>query len=111
MSPQNFNTIAVNQIYVNENPMVFWVGSQPIFNTTWGGSGTLSSPTCELYYKNTNKSNDNLTGSTSISGRVQTTKQLNLDTPGDWELYMQVTDGSIPRIKALRILVKAKGVK
>ncbi len=108
--PQNFNTIAVNQIYVNESPLVFIVGSTPIFNINWLGTGTLSAPVCTLYRKREDVSATKLTGSTTVAGRVQTTKQLTLDTPGDFELYVQVTDGSIVRIKAVRILVKKLGV-
>jgi hypothetical protein len=108
--PQSFNTIAVNQLYVNENPLVFIVGSTPIMNINWLGTGTLTSPVNTLYRGKEDVSATKLTGSTTVSGRVQTTKQLTLDTPGEYELYIQVTDGSIVRIKAVRILVKKLGV-
>jgi hypothetical protein len=108
--PQNYNTIAVNQIYVNESPLVFLAGETPIFNINWLGTGTLSSPVNTLYRKREDLSATKLTGSTTVSGRVQTTKQLTLDIPGDYELYVQVTDGSIVRKKAIRILVKKLGV-
>lgn len=108
--PQNFNTIAVNQLYVNESPLVFIVGSTPIFNINWLGTGTLTSPVNTLYRKREDISATKLSGSTTVSGRVQTTKQLTLDAAGEYELYVQVTDGSIVRIKAVRILVKKLGV-
>ena len=108
--PQNFNTIAVNQIYVNESPLVFIVGSSPVFNVNWLGTGTLTSPVNTLYRNKEDVSATYLTGSTTISGRVQTTKQAAFSVPGEYELYCQVTDGSIIRIKAIRILIRKLGV-
>lgn len=108
--PSNFYTIAVNQVYVNESPLVFFVGSAPIFNINWLGTGTLSSPTCTLYRKREDVSATYLSGSTTVSGRVQTTKQATFSVAGDYELYVQVTDGSIVRVKAIRILIRKLGV-
>jgi hypothetical protein len=108
--PQSYNTIAINQVFVNENPLVFIAGSTPIFNVNWLGTGTLTSAVNTLYRGKEDVSGTKLSGSTSVSGRVQTTKQLTLDIPGEYELYVQVTDGSIVRIKALRILVRKLGV-
>ncbi len=109
--PTTFNTIAINQVYVNENPMVFYVGSSPIFNVTWQGTGTLTSPVNTLYRNKEDKS-ALLSGSTTISGRVQTCKQVTFGVAdsGEYEFYFQVTDGSIVRVKALRRLVKKLGV-
>jgi hypothetical protein len=108
--PQSFNTIAVNQTYVNENPLVFWVGSSAIFNINWLGTGTLTSPTNALYRNKEDVSATYLSGSTTVSGRVQTTKLATFTVPGEYEMYFTVTDGSMARVKALRILVKKLGV-
>jgi hypothetical protein len=108
--PSNFHTIAVNQIYVNENPLVFIVGSTAIFNVNWLGTGTLSSPANTLYRNKEDVSATLLSGSTSVSGRVQTTKLCTFSIPGEYELYCQVTDGALVRIKAVRILIKKLGV-
>jgi hypothetical protein len=108
--PSNFYTIAVNQIYVNESPLVFWVGSSPIFNVNWAGTGTLASPVNTLYRNKEDVSASYLSGSTTVTGRVLTTKQATFSVPGDYELYIQVTDGSIVRVKAIRILVHKLGV-
>jgi hypothetical protein len=108
--PQNYQTIAVNQVYVNESPLVFIVGSTPIFNINWLGTGTLTSPTNTLYRNKEDVSATYLSGSTTVSQRVQTTKQCTFSVPGEYELYVGVTDGSIIRIKAIRILVRKLGV-
>ena len=108
--PTNYNTIAINQVFVNENPMVFLIGSTPIFNFNYLGSGTLTSPTNALYRNKEDVSGTYLTGSTTVSGRVVTTKQCSLTVAGEYELYVTITDGSIARVKALRILVRKLGV-
>jgi hypothetical protein len=108
--PTTFNTIAINQVFVNENPMVFWIGSSPIFNINWLGSGTLTSPVNTLYRNKEDVSSTYLSGSTTVSGRVQTTKQATFSVAGEYEFYFQVTDGGMVRIKALRILIKKLGV-
>jgi len=108
--PSNFHTIAVNQVYVNESPLVFWVGSSPIFNINFAGTGTLTSPINTLYRNKEDVSATYLSGSTTVSGRVLTTKQATFTVPGDYELYIQVTDGSIVRVKAIRLLIRKLGV-
>lgn len=108
--PQNFHTIAVNQVYVNESPLVFIVGSTATFNINWLGTSTLSSPVNTLYRKNEDVSGTLLSGSTTVSGRVMTTKLCTFSIPGEYELYVQVVDGSMTRIKAVRILVRKLGV-
>jgi hypothetical protein len=108
--PSNYNSIAINQVFVNESPMVFIVGSTPIFNAVWLGTGTLASPVNTLYRNKEDVSSTLLSGTTTVSGRVQTSKLATLSIPGEYELYFQVTDGSIVRIKALRILVRKLGV-
>jgi hypothetical protein len=108
--PSSYNTIAINQVYVNESPLVFWVGSTAIFNFNYLGSGTLASPTNALYRNKEDVSATYLSGSTTVSGRVVTSKLCTFSLPGDFELYITVTDGSIIRVKALRILVKKLGV-
>jgi hypothetical protein len=108
--PNNYNTIAVNSPYVNESPLVFFVGSTAIFNFNYLGSGTLSSPSNALYRNKEDVSATYLSGSTTVSGRIITTKTATFTLPGDYELYVTVTDGSIVRVKALRILVRKLGV-
>lgn len=109
--PTSYNTIAINSLYVNENPMSFWVGSAPVFNFNYLGSGTLSSPSNALYRNKEDVSATVLSGSTTVSGRVVTTKVCTFTIPGEYELYVTVTDGSILRVKALRILVRKLGVQ
>jgi hypothetical protein len=108
--PQLYNSIAINQVFVNESPMVFIVGSTPIFNAVWLGTGTLTLPVNTLYRNKEDVSSTLLSGTTTVSGRIQTSKLATLSIPGEYELYFQVTDGSIIRIKALRILVRKLGV-
>jgi hypothetical protein len=105
-----YQTIAINSVYVNESPLVFIVGSTPIFNINWLGTGTLTTPLHTLYRNKEDVSATQLSGSTTISGRTQTTKQLALNVPGDYEMYVTVTDGSIVRVKAVRIHVRKLGV-
>lgn len=106
----SFQNIATNSVYVNESPFVFIVGATPIFNVNWLGTGTLTTPVNALYRNKEDVSGSKLSGSTTVSGRTQTTKQLTLDIPGDYELYVTVTDGSIARPKAIRIHVRKLGV-
>lgn len=108
--PQSYQTIAINQIYVNESPLVFLVGSTAIFNINWLGTGTLTSPTNTLYRNKEDVSATYLSGSTTVSGRTQTTKLCTFSVPGEYEMYFTVTDGSIARVKALRLQVRKLGV-
>lgn len=106
----SYNSIAVNTVYVNENPWVFIVGSTPIFNFVFLGTGTLSSPSCRLFRGKEEVASKLLGSQADPVGRTVTTKQLNLDTAGDYELYVFVTDGGMVRPKALRIMVRKLGV-
>jgi hypothetical protein len=81
-----------------------------LFQINWLGTGTLTTPVNTLYRNKEDVSATQLTGSTTVSGRTQTTKQLTLNVPGDYELYVTVTDGSIVRVKAIRIHVRKLGV-
>jgi hypothetical protein len=105
-----YQSIAINSVYVNESPLVFLSGSTPLFQINWLGTGTLTTPVNTLYRNKEDVSATQLTGSTTVSGRTQTTKQLTLNVPGDYELYVTVTDGSIVRVKAIRIHVRKLGV-
>jgi len=108
--PSNFQTISVNNPYVNESPITLWVGAGGIFNVTWLGTGTLTSPVNALYRNKEDVSATYLSGSTTVTGRVQTTKLATFSLPGEYEMYFTVTDGSIPRVKAVRLLIRKLGV-
>lgn len=107
----SYQNVANNKLYVNESPFVFWENETALFNVVWEGEGTLSSPTNTLYYRKVDKSSTQLSGSTTVSGRVQTTKLATLNTPGEWLLMCQVTDGSRTRKVGIRIMVKREGVE
>ena len=100
------NTIATNTVYVNESPLVFLVGSAPILNFNYLGSGTLATGTYALYRNKTSVATGNLT----ISGRTAVTPAISLTLPGDYELYATITDNSVVRVKAVRIMVRKLGV-
>lgn len=101
--------IAVNSGYVNESPLVFWAGEVVRFQLNYLGTGTLTTPLNYLYrYKEDMASK--LSDFTTVSSRVVTTKIMTLDIPGDYELYVKVTDGSNTRIDAIRIYVRKLGV-
>ena len=109
--PSNYNTISINQIYVNESPLVFLVDSTPIFNFNYLGTGTMTTATNVLYRNKEDVTATGLSsGNATITGRIVTTAQLTLSIPGEYELYVKVFDGAIARRKALRILVRKLGV-
>ncbi len=108
--PANFNTIGINNPYVNESPMVYFVGSTHSFDFNYLGSGTLATPVNALYRNKEDVSATYLSGSTTVSGRTVTTKVCTFSLPGEYELYVTVTDNGMVRVKALRILIKKLGV-
>ena len=102
--------IAKNTSYVLESPFVFWVGETAAFNVNYLGEGTLTSPTNELYRGKEDVSVTYLSGSTTVSGRTETTKTATFTLAGDYELYITVTDGGINRTEAIKIFIRKKGV-
>lgn len=104
-------SVSKNKLDVNESPFSFWDGQAVLFNVTWEGEGTLSSPTNTLYREREDKSSTQLSGSTTVSGRIQTCKLATLTPPGDWALFCTVTDGSQVRNIRIKIFVKAKGAR
>ena len=105
-------TIASNTGYVNESPFVFWQGETAAFNVNYLGVGTLSSPTNTLYRNREDVSGTLLSGSTTVpsGSRTVTTKTATFSIAGDYELYVQVSDGGNTRIDAIRIFVRKLGV-
>ena len=103
-------TIATNTGYVNESPFVFWVGETASFDVNYLGEGTLSSPTNLLYRNKDDVSGTMLSGNTTASGRVVTTKVCTFSVAGDYELYVTVSDGGITRTDAIRIFVRKLGI-
>lgn len=104
-----YENVANNKLFVNESPFVFWDGEAVFFNVVWEGTGTLSAPANTLYYKKESKASA-LSGSTTVSGRIQTTKICTLNPPGEWLLICQVTDGSRTRKAGIRLHVAKLGV-
>ncbi len=103
-------TLATNTGYVNESPFVFWINETAAFDVNYLGEGTLSSPTNLLYRNKDDVSSTMLSGSTTATGRVVTTKTCTFSVAGDYELYISVSDGGISRTDAIRIFVRKLGV-
>ena len=105
-------TIANNSIFATGGPFAVLAGSTMIINFNFLGSGTLTSASNKLYRSKEDVTATKLSSSSAtISGRVVTTALATLDLAGDYQLEVTVTDGSITRVKAIRIFVLKNGVK
>lgn len=104
-------TVAVNSLFVNETPMVFWEGAAHPFDFVWMGQGTISSATFALYRNKENVSATYLSTTTgTVTGRVVTSGICTFTLPGDYLLLCSAVEGSNTHKKALKILVSKIGV-
>ncbi len=104
-------TIATNSIFAIGGPIALLVGSTAIVNFNYLGSGTLLSATNKLYRNKTDLTATKLSSpNATITGRVVTTAVATFDIPGDYQLQVTVTDGSMIRVKAVRFFILKNGV-
>lgn len=104
-------TIATNSIFATGGPFAVLAGATPIVNFNFLGSGTLTTATNKLYRNKEDVTATKLASvNATISGRTVTSAQLTLDVPGDYQLEIKVTDGSVVKVKAVRFFVLKNGV-
>ncbi len=104
-------TIATNTIFATGGPFALLAGSTMIVNFNFLGSGSLTTATNKLYRNKNDVSVTKLSSlNATIAGRVVTSALATLDDPGDYQLELQVVDGSVTRKKAIRIFVLKNGV-
>lgn len=111
LSSFDFGYVAQNRTEVNESPLLWLPGVDAAFQVFVKGTATLASATMSLYENGTDVSSTKLTGSTSISGRVITTKTLTSLVGGSfYKWYLSFTDDGIAQVREGTIIVPKLGV-
>lgn len=111
LSNFDFGYVSRNQTEVNESPLLWLPGVDANFQVLVKGTGTLASVTMALYENGTDVSSTKLTGSTSVSGRVITTKTLTSLVGGSsYKWYLYFTDAGLAQVREGSIIVPKLGV-
>jgi hypothetical protein len=101
----------IQDSFLNPHTVYVWPGTARIFSVVWGGSDALSLPTHICYQSGDDVSATILAGTTTLSGRIQTSKTASAWTAGEtYTMYFGVTKGSEIVIKALRVICGEYGV-
>ncbi len=97
--------------WTNPDTEHMWDFEEISFAIRWKGTGTLSSPECKLYLNGEDvTSTYMLSGSDSVSGRVQSSKVVSAVLGGEtYELRWKVTDTTIVRGTQTELIVLEAG--
>lgn len=91
-------------IWVNESPLTLIAEEDVIFTLQWIGGSSLASPVMKAYADDVDVSATVLTGTTTVSGDVQTLKKLTAMTPGvTYVLEIQCDIGSNTEFRKLLV--------
>jgi len=91
-------------VWVNESPLTLVAEEDVIFTLQWIGGSSLASPAMLAYADGTDVSSTVLTGTTTVSGDVQTLKKLTAMTPGvTYVLEIQCDIGSNTEFRKLLV--------
>lgn len=112
MSNFDYGTVSITNTSVNENPIIWIPGVDAPLSLQIEGSGTLASPTMELYENGTKDvSSTKLSGSMSVSGRVIVCKSFSSLTGGNiYKYYVRFTDSGAANVREGLVIVPKLGV-
>lgn len=112
MTNFDYGTVSTTNTSVNENPILWIPSVDAPLSLQISGTGTLASPTMELYENNTKDvSSTRLTGSMSVSGRVIVCKSFSGLVGGNtYKYYVRFTDDGASKVREGLIIVPKLGV-
>ncbi len=107
----DFGTVSKQNTSVNENPILWLPGVDAPLSLQVKGTGTLASPTMELYENGRDVSSTKLTGSMSVSRRVIVCKSFSGLVGGNtYKYYVRFTDGGASQVREGTIICPKNGV-
>ena len=97
--------------WTNPRRIFIWSGLTKSFGIKWKGDGTLTSPTCTIYHNGEDVSSSLMTtGSDSVTGRIQVSKNVVQPTGGElYVLLWKVTDGNVQKAVQTEVEVGLAG--
>ena len=111
MTNFDYGTVSANNTSVNESPIIWIPGVDAPLSLQISGTGTLASPTMELYENGTKDvSSTKLSGSMSITGRVIVCKSFSGLIGGNtYKYYVRYTDGGASNVREGLVIVPKLG--
>ena len=107
----DFGTVSKQNTSVNENPILWLPGVDAPLSLQVKGTGTLASPTMELYENGRDVSSTKLTGVMSVTGRVIVCKSFSGLVGGNtYKYYVRFTDGGASQVREGTIICPKNGV-
>lgn len=108
----DFGTVSTQITSVNKSPLIWLPGVDAPLSLRVKGSGTLASPTMELYENGTRDvSGTKLTGAMSVSGRVIVCKSFSGLVGGNtYKYYVRFTDGGASQVREGLVICPKNGV-
>lgn len=107
----DFGTVSKQNTSVNENPILWLPGVDAPLSLQVKGTGTLASPTMELYENGRDVSSTKLTGVMSVTGRVIVCKSFSGLVGGNtYKYYVRFTDDGASQVREGTIICPKNGV-
>lgn len=107
----NYGTVSTMNTAVRESPLLWLPGVDAPLSLQMDGTGTLASPTMELYENGNDVSSTKLTGSLTVSGRVIVCKSFSGLIGGNhYKYYVRFTDDGVPKVIEGTVICPKNGV-